>query len=331
MTYFRRHRQCPGRPFLLLALFFLLAFCGCGNETEKEKKYTIGVLNYSRAAEPAFAGFKQGMAELGYREGKNITYLYSGYIVDKEKLRQEAQRLVDHKVDLIFSMSTPATLIAKEITAGTSVPVVFGPVSNPVEAGIVTDLKSPESNITGVTFRYQEPKRLEIFKEVAPAIRRLAFPYNPDDMSPQLNLQRISAVAAKLDLTIISFPLKNDMEIDGFLAALPAEIDAIYMPTDSLMASKAKNFISTALERKLPLTTPTREGVGKGALVSYGMSLTTLGKQAARLADQIFRGASPGQLPVEIAEFETAINLRTAEAIGIHVPDKILRRAIVIR
>ncbi|MFZ5765237.1 MAG: ABC transporter substrate-binding protein [Thermodesulfobacteriota bacterium] len=332
MTSFPTTKFClPPLPALLLCLLTSL-LAGCSSPSPHEKHYyTVGVLNYSKAAEKALAGFKEGMTKLGYREGENITYLYAGHIPDREKLRDEARELLQKNIDLLYTMSTPATLIAKEMTTNNPVPVVFGPVSNPVESGIVGDLKSPERNITGVTFKYQEPKRLQLLQEIAPAAHRIAFPFNPDDPSPQFNLQEITAIAAELGVTLVPCPLRNNDEINAFLTALPADIDAIYMPTDSFMATRAKDFIATALERGLPLTTPIREGVQAGALFSYGISLHELGVQASRLADQLLRGISPRDLPVEIAEFEIAVNLRTAEAIGINLPDSLLRRAIVIQ
>ncbi len=322
--------RLPPLPALLFCLLPLL-LAGCSSPSPPEKHYTVGVLNYSKAAEKALAGFKGGMTKLGYREGENITYLYAGHIPDQEKLRDEARELLQKNVDLLYTISTPATFIAKEMTTNNPVPVVFGPVSNPVESGIVGDLKSPERNITGVTFKYQEPKRLQLLHEIAPAARRIAFPFNPDDPSPQFNLQEITAISRELGVTLVPCPLRNNQEIDAFLAALPVDIDAIYMPTDAFMATRSRDFIAKALEKKLPLTTPIREGVQAGALFSYGMSLQELGGQAARLADQLLRGISPRDLPVEIAEFETAVNLSTAEAIGIDLPDSLLRRAIVIQ
>lgn len=296
-----------------------------------EKVYLVGVINYSPAAEPAFDGFRQAMTDLGYIEGKNIRYMYVGHINDKTMLEAEGERLAASGCDMIFSMSTPATLTAQRVTAQTKIPVVFGPVSNPVASGIVKDLKKPGGNLTGVTFSYQEPKRLELLKRIVPSARRVCFPYNPNDRSPTLNLERLGNVAEKLQVKLVPYPLKDDQEITEFLAHLPTDIDAIFMPTDSLMASRIKEFATVALKHRVPLSTPQREGVLVGGLVSYGFSLDDVGRQAARLADQIFRGVPPADLPVEVSEFVPTINLRTADAIGVRISDSILRQAIVVR
>ncbi|MCB2180777.1 MAG: ABC transporter substrate-binding protein [Desulfobulbaceae bacterium] len=322
-------KRCP-LALIVLAVFALTLIASCAPE-QKTKMYTIGVINFSPAAEPAFEGMKEGLKELGYIEGENIRFLYNGYITDKEKLNTEAQRLVNEGADLIYSMTTPATLAAQKATKKTKTPVVFGPVSNPIEAGLVKNLKTPEGNITGVTFRYQEPKRLQLLKEIMPSVKRISFPYNPFDRSPSLNLQRLEIVAEQLDVILIPQPVRDNEQIDLYLANIPPDVDAIYMPTDSLMASRAKDFANTAKKHKLPLSTPGREGVEDGALMSFGMSIKDLGKQAARLVDQIFRGVSPENLPVEVAEFYTSVNLQTADIIGITISDSLLRRAIVIR
>ena len=124
------------RKSTLLLLIVLLFILGACDRQQEQKVYTIGVINFSQAADPAYEGFRQGMADLGYAEGSSIRYLYKGHISDKQKLAAEGDHLMDSKVDLIFSMTTPASLVAQKVTANTSVPVVFGPVSNPVEGGL---------------------------------------------------------------------------------------------------------------------------------------------------------------------------------------------------
>lgn len=318
------------RSNIALLICLLVTLCACERQQEA-KFHTIGVINFSPAAEPAYDGFRQGMAALGYIEGKNVRYLYQGYITDKKELAAEGKRLMDSKVDLIFSMSTPASLVAKEVTAATKTPVVFGPVSNPVASGLVANLKQPAGNLTGVTFSQQEPKRLELLKTIKPSIKRICFPYNSHDKSPTLNLERLQKVAERLEVELVAIPLHNNEEIDTFLNDFHGGFDAIYLPTDSLMASRAADFAALAIASKLPLSPPQREGVEAGGLVSYGFSIFEVGRQAARLADQIFHGISPADLPVETPEFVATINLATAAKIDLTIADSLLRQAVVIR
>jgi len=205
----RRTLTLPDTSIFLFLIFMLPGLSACDRQQEP-RIVTIGVINYSPAAEPGYDGFRQGMAKLGYEEGRTIQYLYKGYINDKQKLTVEGRRLMAQKVDLIFSMSTPASLVAKEVTAGTDIPVVFGPVSNPVNSGIVASLKHPGGNVTGVTFSQQEPKRLEFLKILKPTIKRVCFPYNSKDKSPVLNLPHLTGgelakkiLAIRADIPII--------------------------------------------------------------------------------------------------------------------------------
>jgi putative tryptophan/tyrosine transport system substrate-binding protein len=319
----------PPKATLLLLIALLLSLCACERQQE-EKIFTIGVINFSPAADPAYEGFHQGMADLGYAEG-SIRYLYRGHISDKQQLTAEGKRLMENKVDLIFSMTTPASLVSQKVTANTSVPVVFGPVSNPVKSGLVASLKQPGGNLTGVTFSQQEPKRLEFLKMLKPSIKHVCFPYNSRDKSPVLNLERLQEVARKMEIELIPIPLHNSREISTFIENYPGGFDAIYLPTDSLMATHTSDFVEIAISHKLPLSTPQREGVVAGGLVSYGFSTFEVGRQAARLADQILHGISPADLPVEVSEFVASINMSTARKIDIHIANSILRQAVVIR
>ena len=320
----------PLKNTCLLLIYLILSLCACDRQQE-QKIFTIGVINFSPAAEPAYEGFRQGMAALGYEEGKNIRYLYQGHINDKQKLSMEGQRLIASKVDLIFSMTTPASLVAKEVTANTNIPVVFGPVSNPVNSGLVASLKHPGGNLTGIAFSQQEPKRLEFLKILKPSIKRICFPYNSKDKSPVQNLQRLQKISQKIQLQLVPIPLHNSREIVAFLRDFPGDFDAIYLPTDSLLATHSSDFAKIAIHYKIPLSTPQREGVVAGALSSYGFSTLDVGRQAARLTDQILHGIPPADLPVEAPEFVASINMSTARKIDLNIANSILRQAIVIR
>ncbi len=138
------------------------------------QNYTIGVINTVPDLDATLEGFKEGMTELGYVEGENVTYLYEGATVDMDELDSVAQGLAAANVDLILSITTPATQAAQRATADNNIPVVFVPVTDPVGAGLVDSLKSPGGNITGVTFGIQEGRRLEWLIQVAPAIEQVS-------------------------------------------------------------------------------------------------------------------------------------------------------------
>ncbi|ADD67683.1 protein of unknown function DUF534 [Denitrovibrio acetiphilus DSM 12809] len=295
------------------------------------RKYKIAVLNYSPAAECALKGLRKGLEKQGYIEGGNLTIIYHGCISDKKQLPKEAAELAALNPDLIYSISTPATLAAKEVGIKTGIPIVFGPVNSPLESGIVTSLKHPDENITGVTFGPQEPRRLEMLTRFVPEIKRILVPYNPNDKSPVISLKKIQLVAETLGLEIIPIVLTYEGNFSKQLTNAPLDIDAVFSPTDSMQVSYAKAIANFAIQRKLPYTCPQKEGVKAGALFSYGFSLENVGVQASRIVHMILSGTPAVEIPVELSEFTLSINIATAEQIGLTIPDYLSSNAFIIR
>jgi len=295
-----------------------------------DRHWVVGVLNYSRAPEAALEGLKEGLAQAGFVEGENISFLYSGPIHDRHRLRKEAERLAAVPVDLFFAMTTPATLIARDVSIRSSIPLVFAPVSNAVASGIVPSLRKPGGLATGVSFSRQEVERLHLFCDLIPDRHLFLVPYNPDDPSPARNVARLRPVAEELSVKFVEVNLHNQQEIAAFLARPPdTRIEAIFLPTDSLMVSRAGDFARFSRQYDLPLTTPNQEGVAQGALFSYGMSVRETGRQAARLVRLILTGTPPARLPVEEPEYRISLNLETARKLNLDVPATFLRHAIL--
>ena len=318
---------------IAVAIFAFAAFSYFGSNSNESRPiiYTIGVINYSPAGVPALDGLKAGLKDLGYAEGVNLEFINSGVIRDKVKLLAEARRLNSLKPDLIYAISTPAALVAKEATQESKIPVVFGPVSSPVRTGIVKSLSHPGGNVTGVSFGPQEPRRLEMLTRIIPWAKTIYVPYNPNDRSARKGIERLRPPSTKLGIKMILAELLSKEDLEQALGSFPAEVDAIFVPTDSLMVSMTPRLVKFANSMKIPLTTPQREGVAAGALYSYGFSIAEVGRQAARLVSHILKGARPDNLPVELSEFVLAVNLVTAESIGVTIPDELLRHAVVYR
>jgi putative ABC transport system substrate-binding protein len=270
------------------------------------------------------------LTELGYIEGENVTYIYNGS-VGTDQLDTLAQNLVRAKVDLILSITTNATLAAKRATAGTNIPVVFVPVTDPVEAGIVDNLTRPGGNITGITYTTLEGKRLEWLLQVAPKIKRVYVVYNPNDQSPVQALKTVSQTAAKLGIELITRKAATPEETKVAFANIPKEADAIFFLPDYVTSTNIIDTINRANELGLPTSGPNAAIVSNGTLTGYGVDLTIAAKkQAARLASQILQGVRPADLPVENAELFSGINLKTAKNIGLEISDATLRQANII-
>jgi putative tryptophan/tyrosine transport system substrate-binding protein len=318
-------------PFSILTGIVLLGVLLAACEKETTKTHTVGVINSVAALDEALAGFKEGMTKLGYIEGKNIRYIYDGPATDMSQLSSAAQTLVAAKVDLILSITTPATLAAKQATAGSGLPVVFTIVTDPVGAGLVDSMQHPGGNLTGVAFGIQEARRLEWLVRIAPGIKHIYVPYNPNDKSPVLALEKVRDAAAKLGVDLITRQIRDPETINDAILNIPAEADAIFLLPDSLMATRVSDMAAAATKRDLPTSISNINAAEKyNVLSAFGFDQHLCGTQAARLAGQIFTGARPTDLPVEMAEFFLAINLKEAKAIGLSIPENILRQADII-
>jgi putative ABC transport system substrate-binding protein len=314
---------------LICAVLLGMVLAACGNE--KTKTYTVGIINAVSALDQTLAGFKKGMTDLGYVKGKNIRYVYDGATTDMSKLAATTQTLLAAKVDLILTITTPATIATKQATRGTRVPVVFAIVTDPIGAGIVDSMQHPGGNITGITFGIQEARRLEWLVRIAPETTHIYVPFNPNDESPVLALKMVRDAANKLGVKLITREVHDTETLNDAVLNIPSEADAVFLLPDSLMTTRLTDMVTMASKRNLPVSAANVSNVKSDhVLTSFGMDQYLTGKQAARLADQIFKGTRPADLPVEMAEFYLAINLKTAKTISLTIPDEILRQADII-
>jgi putative ABC transport system substrate-binding protein len=313
------------RAFLVL-LVCTSASAGC---TTQARMLHIGVMNLSPLLVPVFEGFKQGMAAFGYREGLNVkyTYLEAGTI---DKLDSLAAAFLAPDIDLILAISTPAAQAAKRV-AGERKRIVFASVLDPLGAGIVESIRQPGGNITGIRHGVHEAKRFEWLLRTKPDIQRVYVPFNPNDRAAVINLDIVKKVAELYSVQIVERACPDDAAVTAALVEMPDAVDAIHVLADNLIASRlvngTPNFLSVSLERKLPMSVPIISQVAQGGLIAFAFDFVSLGRQAARLVDQVLRGVRPGDLPVETVEFELAINVGTAQAIGLVLPDELLEQA----
>ncbi|MDO8958529.1 MAG: ABC transporter substrate-binding protein, partial [Rhodocyclaceae bacterium] len=230
--------------------------------------------------------------------------------------------------DLFLVSSTPATQAVKRLTeANRKPPVVFAPVNDPLGAGIVADLRHPGGHITGIRLPLGDDLRLQWLVRIAPQVKRVFLPYTADDKSALTSVQQATEAAARLGLELVKHPIPAGSTVSAAIAAMPANVGAIFLPRDSRVEAAIAEFVAVAEARRLPITAPSRMQVEAGALFSYGFVHDDIGRQAARLADQILKGIPAGDLPVEMAESSLSINLVTARKLGIFIPDNILLHA----
>jgi len=317
----------------LIVLALISTLVGCKSAKKEAETFNVGIVSTMFSAlDPAVQGFKAGLAERGYTEGKNITYLEPDLIeADVEAITSAIQELVDDKVDLLFTLDRDTLVIAKQLTAGTDVSVVFSSGGDLVQVGIVESVKRPGGNVTGVSMSLLDVKsdasRLEWLLRIKPGAKRVYLLYNPDDAAMAPSFAVVEEAAAKLGVTLVTREYRNEADFVAGVENVPQDVDAWFTLPDSTMGRHALELVVTSMDLKLPLSTPLTDITRVGGLMSYGSDRFLVGGQIARLADQVLQGADPGSLPLESPEIVFAINLKTAETIGLDIPDEVLQAA----
>lgn len=329
------HGRSSKRHILIAAsiiVLITLAACGIAQpDQSKANNFKIGLLSGGTQFDNIIVGFKAGMTDLGYVEGKNVTYVYDGPSKSIDQLDPFAQKLLAAKVDLIVGFGTTAVQAAKKSTSGSTTPVVFVPVADPVQAGIVQSLKNPGGNITGIATGVEvHAQRLEWLLKIAPNIKRVYVPYDPNDPAGVLIIKAIQDAAPKLGIEIVPQTLSTPDEVAAAITNIPENVDAIFIVPSSIIGTRLSDFVKASIARKLPLASNVESQVNLGSLLTYSFGDAEVAKQLAAMVDKILKGAKPADLPIETSEFFLAINLKTAHAIDLNVPDEILRQAHII-
>ena len=315
--------------FIILLIVVMLQLFG-KSKPHSIEPVRVGVIALTDVDRETLAGFKAGMEAYGYAEDRNIVYISEGPAGTIDRLEPMIKRILAQGVDMIYVSSTPATLKVKALTTKQPIPVVFSPVNDPVGAGIIPSLKQPGGMITGIKLPVGDTLRLRWLQDLVPQAKRIYFPYNPRDKSALETLRQIELAAPALGMTLVKAEMASPAEILAGIAQAPEGIDAIFLPRDSSIESKISDFVELSYQRLIPLSAPSLTQVRQGALYTYGFVHYEFGKQSARLANQIIMGIRPADLPVELAENYLAINLMTADKIGLSVDAEVLRRADII-
>jgi putative ABC transport system substrate-binding protein len=290
----------------------------------------IGVLLLAQSPEGEVAQkFRQGLRDTGYSEGRDVVIEWCFANGDYARLPALAADLVKSKVDVIVVDSTPATQAAKRATS--TIPVVMGIVADPVGSGLVTSLAHPGGNVTGLSLMTPEisAKRLQFLKEAIPRLIRVAVLWNPDTPYSPKVIEELKAAAPSLSIELNFVGVRTPEEFGpAFSAVSHAHAQALYVIEDSLFFVHRTTLFKLALKARLPTICGQREYVDAGGLISYGANLGDLFRRSAGYVDKILKGAKPSDLPIEQpTQFELVVNLKTAKALGITIPESILVRA----
>ena len=298
-------------------------------QTPAGKIYRVGILQPGKPPEPLVEALRERLKELGYREGHNIAYEYRWAEGKNDRLIELAKELVDVKVDVITTLSTPAALAAKNVTK--TIPIVFTGVGDPVGAGVVQSLSHPGGNVTGISTLATElsAKRLELLKEIVPNAAPVAMVWNDTNPSMVLSAREAQNAADRLDLNLQSIGVHDLISFDAAFATISSShFNALLTLVDPFTREHRQRIVDFAAQRRLPAIYESREFVDAGGLISYGPSFPALQRRAADYVSMIFKGGKPVDIPIEQpTKFELIINLKTAKELGLTIPPTVLARA----
>lgn len=315
--------------FLFFALSLVLSSCGA----PKPQTYTVGVIVEIPWLSPIFDNFKATMTELGYVEGENITYLYNPDAgPDQAAFDAEAQRLMEQKVDIFFTVGTLTTKAAKKAVEGTDIPVIFTPVINPVEEGVVESIARPGGNVTGVQIIDHSPKGLEWALKILPQTKHVYMPYNPADSISMMivNGGMLDAVA-QLGVELAPSEVTSVDEMLARVDTLPEDTIIYLLSPLSSLEGGLEQLSQLAQERGVPIFSTNREiGASPFPVANYTVTFAGEAEQGANMVDRVLKGQKPADMPVETAEYFLDIDLKSAAAYGVEIPNEIIKQANVI-
>jgi ABC-type uncharacterized transport system substrate-binding protein len=273
--------------------------------------------------------FRQGLKEAGFVEGQNVVIEYRADEGQTDRLPLLVADLLRRQVALVVGSSTPSALAAKAAT--TTVPIVFVTGGEPVRAGLVASLNRPGGNVTGVSFFSAElaAKQLGLLRELRPGAARIAVLADPKFPTTERVVSEVRAAASAIGQQIEVFYVSSDREIEtAFTTLVQRGADALQLVGSSFFASQRERIVALAARHRIPAIYTVRDYVAAGGLMSYASSQTDVYRQAGIYAGRILKGEKPGDLPVVLpTKFELVINIKTAKALGLEIPDKLLALA----
>jgi putative ABC transport system substrate-binding protein len=315
------------KPVAASALVVLCALLFAAGARAAQPMSVIGVLTPGMIYDPILEGLRQGLEKFGYREGRDLRIVVEDSQGDMVNLNFRAAKLMESKPDVIFTITTGPTKVARQATA--AIPIVFTVVGDPVQAGLVASFASSRNNVTGVS-SYSAPlsgKRLALLKEIAPKTREVLAIVSARENSAQITAQFLEEAARRMGIQVQRRDVTKPDEIEKALVGKPVTTDAIFHVASVLVGSNIEALIATSRKDRLPLMVNQESMVRDGALASYGADFRLSGIQAAKLVAKLLKGAKPSDIPIETPEsLVLAINVTVARAIGLKIPRNVLER-----
>lgn len=311
-----------------------LVACGAGGKASDEK-FKIGVMQFGEfdALQRAFEGFKEGMEEAGYVDGKNITINYLSAAADPSNCPSIADTLINDKSDLIFAIATPSVLCVKDKTS--DIPVVFTAVTDPVQSGIMSSYEGSGTNIAGSSDMNPVKEQIELIPRVFPKAKTVAVMYCSSESNSLIQFEIAKKEIENLGLKCVEKTISAIDEARSAVESLKGVADVIYVPTDNTMADGMNLVSAAAVEAGIPIVGGEAGQVKNGATITFGIDYFELGKASAKMAVDILKSKDPvktaGSLPVfyQTVECKYSVSEASVKALGIDIPKDIMDAAEV--
>lgn len=320
-----------------LMLTLALGVMGCGGDKKeapkKAEKVNVGIVQLVEhaALDAANKGFVEGLASKGYKEGQNIAYDRQNAQADQSNLQNIAHRFVNNKVNLICAIATPAAQTVANVTS--DIPIVATAVTDYKTAKLVKDNAKPGTNVTGTTDMNPVEQQLDLLLKLVPNAKSVGTIYCSSEVNSQLQIEILKKAAAAKGVTVKEATVSNVNDIQQAARSLVGKVQAIYVPTDNVLASAMPTLVSVTEEAKLPVICGEGGMVKAGGLATLGVDYYKLGFQAGEMAADVLSGKSkPADMAIQAQkEFKAMVNLKEAEKIGLKVPEDVLKGAELVK
>ncbi len=312
--------------FLVTGMFTL---SGC-NGKDSDKK-TIGIVQQVEhpALDAVRESFLEKLEEEGFKDGENITVDYQNASNDKTNLKTICQKFVSKKYDMILSIATSASQSAVAETK--EIPIVFSAVTDPIAAGLVSDMDNPGGNVTGASDAISAELIMELAMEITPGFKKIGALYNSGEVNSISTINDLKAYAQDKGLTVTDATVTSTADVQQAVQSLVGKVDIIFVPTDNTIASAMAVVAKTAIEAKIPVYCGSDSLVKDGGLATYGVNYNILGEEVGEMAIEILNGKKAGDIPARtMKENDIYLNRSTADAIGVTIPEDLLEKAAKI-
>lgn len=317
---------------LSIIIISTLILSGCGNtSTSSSSSLNIGIVQIMEhpSLDAARQGFLDALADNGYKEGENLSINYENAQGDMPTLNSIAQSLAGDETDLILAIATPSAQAVANATKGTSIPVLFTAVTDPVAAGLVESMEKPNTNLTGTTDMSPVAEQIKLIKDIDHSVKSVGVIYNTGEINSVVQVELVKEAAKELGLDIVEGVATNTHEVDQAAKSLVGKVDAIYVPTDNVAVTALEAIVQVAENNNILLVSAEKDSVYRGTVATIGLDYYKLGRQTGEMALRILSGEGrPQDMPVEVQEQnDVIINLKAAKASNITVPQELLDKA----